>query len=58
MEILFLNSLNDYWNKKLPSLEKEYPGVRFVKNKDPLERPSVLKTADAVVSGRLSKEDI
>lgn len=58
MEIVFLNTLNDYWNKKLPTLEREFPLVKFIKNNNLEDRLSLLKTADAVVSGRLSQEDL
>lgn len=58
MEILFLNTLNDYWHGKIADLEKDFPEVRFVKNNNPEERKECLKSADAVVAGRLSEEDI
>lgn len=58
MEILFLNTLNDYWRKKNAELEKEFPEIRFVKNNNPEDRKECLKSADAVVAGRLSEEDI
>ncbi len=58
MKILFFHSLNYYWLKKLPVLEKEFPTVQFVKKINPDERLSYLKDADAIVCGRLTVEQI
>ncbi len=58
MNILFFHSLNDYWLKKLPSLENEFPSVQFVKEINPDDMLSYLKDADAVVCGRLTTEQI
>lgn len=58
MQILFLNRLNDYWQKQLPALEKKYPEVKFINNLSREENLKFLKTSDAVVCGRLSNEEI
>ncbi len=58
MNILFLNKFNDYWKEKFYSLKKEFPDVNFIATFDPKERPVELKKADAVITGRLLKEEI
>jgi len=58
MNIVFLNKFNDYWKENLRNLKAEFPGVNFITSYDPEERPKILKKADAVVAGRLSKEEI
>lgn len=58
MNILFLNIFNDRWKDKLKKIKLEFPDVTFTATYDPKERPGALKTADAVVCGRLSKEEI
>ena len=58
MNILFLNKFNDYWKEKFYSLEKEFSYVNFIATFDPKERPIELTKADAVVTGRLLKEEI
>lgn len=58
MNILFLNKFNDHWKEKFYSLKKEFPGVEFTATFNPDERAAALRKADAVVSGRLSKEEI
>jgi phosphoglycerate dehydrogenase-like enzyme len=58
MNILFLNLFNDRWKEKLKKIKLEFPDVTFYATYDPKERPEALKSADAVVCGRLSKEEI
>src|SRR5258706_7343738 len=58
MNILFLNKFNDYWKDKFYSLKKEFPEINFAATFDPKERPAALTKADAVVTGRLLKEEI
>jgi len=58
MNILFLNKFNDHWKEKFYALKKEFPAVNFIATFDPKERPVELKKADAVVTGRLLKEEI
>lgn len=58
IEILFLNTLNDYWKNKVSSLQKEFPEVKFIANNNSSDRAKCLSSADAVVSGRLNEQDI
>jgi lactate dehydrogenase-like 2-hydroxyacid dehydrogenase len=58
MNILFLNKFNDYWEQKLVELKTEFPDAEFSSSYDPDQRPELLKKADAVICGRLSKEEI
>jgi len=58
MNVLFLNKFNDYWKEKFKHLKEEFPAVHFTATYDPKERPAALKAADAVVSGRITKEEI
>ena len=58
MEIVFLNMLGEDWEPGLSNLEKEFPDVKFIINSNPDDRLSLLKTADAVITGRLTKEEI
>jgi lactate dehydrogenase-like 2-hydroxyacid dehydrogenase len=58
LEIVFLNKLSEHWEPYLSNLEKEFPGVKFIRNSNPEDRLSLLKTADAVITGRLIKEEI
>ena len=58
MNILFLNMFNEYWKEKYHNLKKEFPDVDFTATFNPGERAAALTKADAVVSGRLSKEEI
>jgi phosphoglycerate dehydrogenase-like enzyme len=58
MNILFLNKFNDYWKEKFYLLKKEFPGVNFIATLDPKERSIELKKTDAVITGRLLKEEI
>lgn len=58
MNILFLNKFNGYWREKFYALKKEFPDVEFTATFNPGERADALKKADAVVAGRISKEEI
>jgi phosphoglycerate dehydrogenase-like enzyme len=58
MNILFLNKFNDYWKEKFLALKKEFSGVNFIATFDPRQRPIELKKADAVITGRLLREEI
>jgi phosphoglycerate dehydrogenase-like enzyme len=58
MNILFLNKFNDYWKGKFYKLKEEFPDITFTATYNPDERAEALKKADAVVSGRLLKEEI
>lgn len=50
--------LSEDWEPGLSNLEKEFPEVKFIINSNPDDRLSLLKTADAVITGRMTKEDI
>jgi phosphoglycerate dehydrogenase-like enzyme len=58
MQILFLNPLNEYWKKQLPALEAEFPGVKFIKDFDSNKRSELIRIADAVISGKLTADDL
>jgi phosphoglycerate dehydrogenase-like enzyme len=58
MNILFLNKFNDYWKEKYRKLKEEFPEVRLTAAYEPNERSEALNSADAVICGRLSKEEI
>lgn len=58
MNILFLNKFNDYWKEKFYSLKKEFPGIEFTATFNPDERADALEKANAVIAGRISKEEI
>ncbi|HEY3251650.1 MAG TPA: hydroxyacid dehydrogenase, partial [Ignavibacteria bacterium] len=58
MNILFLNKFNDHWKEKFKRLKEEFPEVNFIATYDPKVRPEALKNADAVITGRLLKEEI
>ena len=50
--------LSEDWEPGLSNLEKEFPEVKFIINSNKDDRLSLLRTADAVITGRLTKEDI
>lgn len=57
MVVLFLNRLNDEWKKKLEEMKIKHPNVTFVTRREgPLD--ALLKSADVIVTGRLSAENI
>lgn len=58
MNILFLNTFNERWKERFRQLKQEFPEVQFTASYDPKERRAALRNADAVVSGRLTKEEI
>jgi phosphoglycerate dehydrogenase-like enzyme len=58
MNILFLNKFNEKWKQNYRKLKKEFPQVEFTATFDPNERPEAIKNVDAVISGRLSAEEI
>jgi phosphoglycerate dehydrogenase-like enzyme len=58
MNILFLNKFNDYWKKQYGILRADFPDVEFTATYEPAERAEFLKITDAVICGRLSKEEI
>jgi phosphoglycerate dehydrogenase-like enzyme len=58
MNILFLNKFNDYWEKKYLSLKNEFRDIEFTATYNPAERTKALKKADAIISGRLTEEEV
>jgi phosphoglycerate dehydrogenase-like enzyme len=58
MNILFLFTLDERWKQKYEDLKKEFPQVNFFNVTDPDKRAEALKDCDAVVSGRISAEEI
>jgi phosphoglycerate dehydrogenase-like enzyme len=58
LEIVFLNKLSEHWEPGLSNLEKEFKNVKFIKNSNPDDRINLLRTAEAVITGRLTKDEI
>lgn len=58
MNILFLNKLNGYWEKKFEELRNEFTKTEFTATFDPDERAEALSKADAVVCGRISEIEV
>lgn len=58
MEVVFLNKLSEHWEPGLSNLEKEFPDVKFIKNSNPEERIKLFQTASAVITGRITKNEI
>jgi len=58
LEVVFLNKLSEHWEPELQILEKEFENVQFIKNSNPEDRIKLLETADAVITGRLTKDEI
>ncbi len=58
LEIIFTNRLTDIWQSKIEELKRDFPNTKFVTFKD-VEHPRAhLETADAVVGGHFSSEEI
>jgi phosphoglycerate dehydrogenase-like enzyme len=58
LKVVFLNKLSEYWEPGLSELEKDFPDVTFIKNSNPENRKRLLESADAVITGRLSEEEV
>lgn len=58
MNAVFLNRLSAYWEPGIIKLEKEFPNDAFIKNSNPDDRAKLIKTAHAVITGRISEEEI
>jgi len=58
LQVVFLNRPGEYWEPGLGNLKKEFPNVNFIEDSSPENRNKLLKTADAVISGKLTKEEI
>jgi phosphoglycerate dehydrogenase-like enzyme len=58
LEVVFLNKLSEHWEPGLSNLITEFPVVKFIKNTNPEDRIKLLTTADAVITGRLTKDEI
>ncbi len=58
LKIVFTNRLTETWVLEVESLKKEFPTVEFITFKDVSHPRSLLETADAVVGGHFSDEEI
>jgi phosphoglycerate dehydrogenase-like enzyme len=58
MNILFLFGFDEKWERKYEDLKKEFPQVSFSNVTDQEKRAEALKKCDAVVTGRLSEQEI
>lgn len=57
MKILLLFEPEGYWKEQLEKLRLEFPGVTFRVNSESAERMTELKSADAVICGRLTADE-
>jgi lactate dehydrogenase-like 2-hydroxyacid dehydrogenase len=57
LKVVFLNKLSRHWEPGIQNLEKEFPDVQFIKNSNPEDKIKLLQTADAVITGRLTKDE-
>lgn len=58
MKVVFLNRLSEHWEPGLSNLIKEFPQETFIKDSNPEDRKNLLESADAIISGRLSEDEI
>ena len=58
MKVLLLFEPDGYWRKQIDDLKLQFPQVTIAVNSEPAGRTAELKTADAVVCGRLSAEEL
>lgn len=58
MIVVFLNRLSKHWEPGIEKLKKEFPNVSFIKNSNPNDRAKLLKTAYAVITGRITEDEI
>lgn len=50
--------LSEHWEPGLSNLEKDFPQVTFIKDSKPEDRKNLLESADAIITGRLSEDEI
>ncbi len=58
MKIVFTNQLTETWLSEVKSLKEEFPEVEFITFKDAQHPRALLETANAVVGGHFSDEEI
>lgn len=58
MNIFFLNKFNERWKEQFRRLKEEFPQVEFTATFDPNERLIAIRKADAIISGRLTEDEI
>ncbi len=58
MKITFLFNLDDHWRKKFGDLCNEFPQHEFLNIPDTDKRAEAISSADAVVCGRLSEDEV
>jgi phosphoglycerate dehydrogenase-like enzyme len=56
--VIFFHSPSSYMAQRLNELEREFPEVKFIINPDPKDRLTLLKSAEAVVTGRLTDDEL
>lgn len=56
--IIFLNKLNDYWDKKIDELKEEFPDVKFIPAREDEGRDKYLPLASGIVASKLTTEDL
>ncbi|SHE52810.1 Phosphoglycerate dehydrogenase [Marinitoga hydrogenitolerans DSM 16785] len=59
MKFLFLHKFNSYWNEKLNKLKLEYPDIELIfPEKEKLSKEELLKDADAIIGGFITKKEL
>lgn len=58
MNVVFLNRLSEHWRPGIEKLEKEFPNAAFKKNSNPDDRAELLITANVIITGRITEDEI
>jgi phosphoglycerate dehydrogenase-like enzyme len=58
LNVVFLNRLSEHWGPGIEKLEKEFPKVTFIKNSNPEDRAKLLETANVIITGRITEDEI
>lgn len=56
--VIFLHRLSGYMAQCIAGLKLEFPEVEFIANSNPDERLTLLKSAEALVTGRITEEEL
>jgi len=58
LNVVFLNTLSEHWVPGIEKLEKEFPNAAFIKNSNPDDRAKLLETANVIITGRITEDEI
>ncbi len=58
LKFVFLNSIDDYWLEKLAYLKQRFSEDSFITGRDHPDSCELIEEADALITGRLSVEDL